>query len=159
MSPKPMKRAVFFLTIIFFSNLAGMYYNMYLTWWFDMIHHFMGGFFVAMLMVYYLSDMVTRDKPPEASLAKGGRQVPKIKSYLVIVGAVTFIGVVWEFAEYLASQTLIEPLYKYFQIKAYFIGELDDTINDLLMDILGALSWLLGSRFQTIIKLRTSKMR
>ena len=58
----------------------------------------------------------------------------------------SFIGVVWEFAEYLASQTLIEPIYNSFSIRAYFIGDLDDTINDLLMDILGALSFMFIKR-------------
>ena len=54
----------------------------------------------------------------------------------------SFIGVVWEFAEYLASLTLIESFYNNFGVKTSFIGDLDDTINDLLMDIVGALAWL-----------------
>ena len=82
---------------------------------------------MAMLMVHYL---------------KIG-EVPAIKKYLIIVGAVSFIGIVWEFAEYLANQTLIEPLYNNFGFRAYFIGDLDDTINDLLTDVVGALTWLL----------------
>ena len=122
-----MKRAIIFLIIIFFSNLVGMYFGMYSTWWFDMSLHFLGGFFMAMLMVHYL---------------KIG-EVPAIKKYLIIVGAVSFIGIVWEFAEYLANQTLIEPLYNNFGFRAYFIGDLDDTINDLLTDVVGALTWLL----------------
>lgn len=89
--------------------------------------HLLGGFFVAMLMIHYLADV----KAPS-----------KLKNRLVIVGAVSFIGIVWEFAEYLASQTLIEPIYKYFKIRAYFIGDLDDTINDLLMDVVGALAFI-----------------
>lgn len=92
-----------------------------------MVHHFLGGFFVAMLMTHYLADV----KIPS-----------KLKHYLIVVGAVSFIGVVWEFAEYLAAQTLIEPLYSNFGFRAYFIGDLDDTINDLLMDVLGALTFL-----------------
>lgn len=87
--------------------------------------HFLGGFFMAAFMWQYLGDSLPKDK---------------LKNVLVMVGVVSFIGVVWEFAEYIANQTLIEPLYKYFQIKAYFMGDLGDTMNDLLMDILGALS-------------------
>lgn len=124
---KTMKRAIYILTIILFSNLVGMYFGMYSYWWFDMVHHFLGGFFVAMLMWHYLKDSLPQNN---------------LKKTLVIVSTVTFIGVVWEFTEYIAGQTLIEPMYKYFQIKAYFIGNLDDTINDLLMDILGATAWL-----------------
>ena len=124
-----MKRAIIFLTAIFSMNIAGMYFRFYEYWWFDMLAlHFLGGFFMAMLMFYYLADV----KPPS-----------KLKSYLVIVGAVSFIGVVWEFAEYLANQTLIEPIYEHFKVRAYFIGDLDDTINDLLMDVVGAITFLL----------------
>ncbi len=95
--------------------------------------HFLGGFFVAMLMISYLADAKTSSK---------------LKNYLIIVGAVSFIGVVWEFSEYLANQILTEPIYNNFGIRTYFIGDLGDTMNDLLMDILGAFSWLLGSRFR-----------
>ena len=128
-----MKKAILILAIIFISNLVGLYFGMYSVWWFDMIHHFLGGFFVAMLMWHYLSD------GPNSIFHT---PYPKLKQYLILVGAVSFIGVVWEFTEYLASQTLIEPMYKYLHIRAYFIGDLDDTINDLLMDILGALSFM-----------------
>lgn len=125
-----MKRALIFLIIIFISNLVGMYYGMYVTWWFDMLHHFLGGFFMAMLMVHYLG-LRTKDLG-----------LSPLKTTLVVVGAVSFVGIVWEFAEYLASQTLIEPIYNSFAIRAYFIGDLDDTMNDLLMDVVGALAWL-----------------
>ena len=99
-----------------------------------MIHHFLGGFFVAMLMVHYLKIKELRISNFELGL---------LKKVLITVGAVSFIGVVWEFAEYLSAQMLIEPLYNNFGIRAYFVGDLDDTINDLLMDILGALTFLL----------------
>ena len=122
-----MQKALIFLIIIFTANLFGMYYNLYWNWWFDMSLHFLGGFFVAMFMVYYLADVKTPSK---------------LKRYLVVIGAVSLIGVVWEFSEYLANQMLLEPLYNNFGFRAYFIGDLDDTINDLLMDILGAISFL-----------------
>lgn len=91
-----------------------------------MLHHFLGGFFIAMLMFHYLKDI---------------RSQSVIKNYLIITGAVIFIGVIWEFAEYLANQILIEPIYDKFGIRTYFVGDLDDTMNDLLMDILGAFSF------------------
>ncbi len=62
----------------------------------------------------------------------------KLKNTLIIVSTVAFIGVIWEFSEYIASLTLINPIYNHFHVRAYFIGDLDDTINDLLMDTLGA---------------------
>ena len=79
---------------------------------------------MAMLLATYLKDHLFSNS--------------KLKNTLIILGVVTFIGITWEFAEYLASQLLIEPIYRNFGIRAYFIGDLSDTINDLLMDILGA---------------------
>ena len=65
-----------------------------------------------------------------------------IKNILIVVGATLFVGVIWEFAEFIANQVLIGPLYKQFGIRAYFMGDLQDTINDLLMDMLGALTFM-----------------
>jgi hypothetical protein len=120
-----MKKAFWILFILLMSNVASMYYGWYLNyWWFDIVQHLLGGFFVAMFMAFYLEDrLVAGDW---------------IKNLLIIVGVTVFIGVVWEFAEYIANQTLIEPTYKWFGIRAYFIGDLNDTILDLAVDILGA---------------------
>ncbi len=134
MKNKEMKRTLIFLTIIFLTNFVGMYYGFYSVWWFDMSLHFFGGLFMAMLMAHYLGDIL--------ELRIANYELTTLKKYLIIVGAVSFIGIVWEFAEYLSSQTLIEPLYNNFGIRAYFIGDLDDTINDLLMDVVGTFAWL-----------------
>lgn len=136
-----MKIAIVLLTIIFISNLIGLYFGMYSIWWFDMVHHFLGGFFVAMLMWHYLKITEFRIRQLADNF-----ELNTLKKYLILVGAVSFIGVVWEFAEYLAAQILVEPLYSNFGFRAYFIGDLDDTINDLLMDVLGAFSWLAVSK-------------
>lgn len=118
-----MKKVFLILVLIFATNVIGMFFRLYNLWWFDMSLHFSGGFFMAMFMSLYLADI----------------EVPsKLKHYLIIAGVVSLVGVIWEFGEYLAGQTLIEPLYNNFGFRAYFIGDLDDTINDLLMDILGA---------------------
>ncbi len=122
-----MKKAFIALVIIFLINIASFYYGWYLKFfWFDMMLHFLGGFFVAMFMAYYLKDHL-RER--------------KLKNLLVLVSVTAFVGVVWEFAEYIASQTLIDPVYNSFKIHVYFIGDLDDTINDLAMDIVGALAF------------------
>lgn len=82
---------------------------------------------MAMLMSHYLADVKTPSK---------------LKSYLLVAGAVIFVGVIWEFYEYVASQILIQPIYDNLGVRAYFIGDLDDTMNDLLMDIIGALAFV-----------------
>lgn len=81
---------------------------------------------MAMLMYYYLKDHLK-----EGSF---------LKNTLIIVGATVFIGVVWEFSEYIANKILIEPMYKYLGVKGYFMGDLEDTVTDLLMDISGAIT-------------------
>ena len=84
---------------------------------------------MAMFMAYYLKDRLA----PEVN----------IKNILIVVGATLFVGVVWEFAEFIANQVLIEPFYRWFGIRTYFMGDLKDTINDLLMDTLGSLTFTL----------------
>lgn len=121
-----MRLAIIFLITIFVINGFGMYYDWYEFFWFDLVLHFLGGFFVALLMVEYL-------KPHFLPSSK-------ITNILILVGATAFIGVVWEFAEYIAHIALREPLHASFGISTYFIGDLDDTIEDLLMDILGAMT-------------------
>ena len=122
-----MKKAFFFLILLFGVNIPSLYYGWYLKFnWVDVILHFLGGFFVAMFMADYLKD----------------RFIPRewIKNTLIIAGATIFIGVVWEFAEFIANQTLAKLLYRWFSIMGYFMGDLNDTVLDLLMDIIGSLT-------------------
>ena len=119
-----MKKAIIALAIIFLINIFSFNYDWYLKFfWFDMTLHLLGGFFVAMFMAYYLKNNLGESK---------------LKNLLILIGVTVFVGVVWEFAEYIASQTLIEPIYNHFKVHAYFIGDLNDTINDLVMDVFGA---------------------
>ena len=102
-----------------------MYYQLYLNYsWFDQILHFSGGFFIAMFFSIYLKDHLFENS--------------KLKNTLIILGVASFIGVTWEFAEYIANLVLSPVIYNAFAIRTYFMGDLNDTVNDLLMDILGA---------------------
>jgi len=85
---------------------------------------------VAMLFSIYLKDHLFDNS--------------KLKNTLIILGVVSFVGVTWEFAEYIANTILSPLIYNLFAVKTYFMGDLNDTVNDLLMDILGAglFSWL-----------------
>lgn len=124
-----MKKAVTALAVIFIVNIPGLYYGWYLRWdWFDITLHYLGSFFVAMFMTAYLKDRLI--------------QRINIKNVLIVTSATIFVGVIWEFSEYIANQTLIEPFYRWFGVRAYFMGDLRDTINDLLMDTLGALTFI-----------------
>lgn len=69
----------------------------------------------------------------------------RIKNTLIILGVVSFIGITWEFAEYIANVVLSPIIFNAFAIKTYFMGDLNDTVSDLLMDILGAGAFSLHS--------------
>jgi hypothetical protein len=126
-----MKKAFIALVILFLSNIPSMYYSWYKIFnWVDIVQHFLGGFFVAMFFYYYLYDRL--------------REKEFLKNSIIVVGSTILVGVLWEFAEFVANKTLIEPTYKYFKIRAYFMGNLTDTMGDLLMDITGALSYFVG---------------
>ena len=120
-----MRRTIFFLILIFVIDIIGLYYQWYLSYsWFDQVLHFSGGFFVARLFSVYLKNHLTDGA--------------KLKNTLIILGTASFIGITWEFVEYIANIILSPIIYNHFSVKTYFMGDLNDTINDLLMDILGA---------------------
>ncbi len=64
----------------------------------------------------------------------------RLQNILILVGSVMLIGVVWEFAEYLGNQLLTEPVYASFGVKIEFMGNMADTVTDLLMDMFGGLT-------------------
>lgn len=108
-------------------NVPSLYFGWYLTMgWVDTVQHFLGGLLVAMFMAGYFRDHFL----PKSNL----------NNALLVIGASIFVGVFWEFAEYIANQTLIEPFQKWFGIKAYFMGDLNDTVVDLMMDTMGAIT-------------------
>lgn len=114
----------------------GLGFKFYRFFYFDMSLHFAGGFFAAMFISYYLKDFLKRATP----------RPDKLKTLLVISGAVLFIGVFWEFAEYLATRFLGDFLAQRYDIVCC-MGNLDDTMNDLAMDILGAITFSLALLF------------
>src|SRR3989338_6979065 len=122
-----MRLAIIALIIILAINLiGGLYYNLYKFPWFDATLHFSGGVFVALLFSQYL-------KPHF-------RPNSKMANMLIIVGATMLIGVVWEFTEYTADHIIKPPLRAAYGPKVpNFMGDLDDTISDLLLDTLGAM--------------------
>lgn len=112
------------LVTIFCINLPSMYYGWYLKWpWFDTALHFFGGLFVAMFLWNYFKKY-------------SGTNI--FANLVFVTGITALVGIFWEFTEYAANQTLVDPFYRWFQIRAYFIGDLRDTLIDLGMDSLGA---------------------
>ena len=120
-----MKKSFILLIILFLINLPSLYYSWYIQFsWVDTVQHFLGGFLVAMFMSYYLKDHLL--------------ERAFLKNMLIVIGVTTFVGVAWEFSEYIANLAISPILYDHYGVRTYFMGDLDDTMNDLLMDILGA---------------------
>ena len=121
---KETKIALIALPIIFLSNLiigvifgVGLRHN-----FFNTVHHYLGGVFVALFFYGYLYEIVSANN------------IPFIKKWLIIVSATLFVGVVWEFAEYIGS---------YYDFDYLGIGDLEDTLLDLVVDSFGAVTLLL----------------
>lgn len=59
----------------------------------------------------------------------------KFKNTVILIGVAVLIGTLWEFAEFAAGR--IFTVYTLSGERIYFIGDLVDTLGDLLMDIIG----------------------
>ena len=119
------KLSIVCLALVFLSCVPSLYYDLYLKYpWFDVVQHLSGAFFVAMFMTVYLEENI-----------RGGS---RMKNLIVITGATILMGVLWEFSEYIANQTLIDYFYEKFRLRVYFMGDLNDTVKDLVMDVSGA---------------------
>lgn len=130
-----MKTAILFLILVFTANILLMATNIdyiFRSFNVDPILHFFGGFFVTMFFADYLKH-----------LNPGNPGSPKLKKLLILVSVTVFIGVVWEFSEYLATNLFGNYLYNKYRIICC-MGNLDDTIRDLLMDTLGAITLILA---------------
>ena len=87
-----MRTAILFLILIFLIDMVfGLGFRFYRILYFDMILHFLGGFFVAMFFYDYLKEYMN---PVRGS---------KIKKLLIITGTTVFIGLIWEFSEHIAT--------------------------------------------------------
>lgn len=129
------KFACWALAALFVSNLCLVLKNLGGIMAVSMTYHFLGGFFAAMLLAsFYNSEFSKLSQPTR---------------FLVVVAMALAVGAFWEMAEYLASQILTEPIYQAYQYHLYFIGDLADTIQDLLMDTLGAIAFVFLARFKS----------
>lgn len=126
-----MRLAILFLILVFLIDMLGFYLGAARPEFYDTALHFFGGFFVAMFFVHYFKH-----------LTPGNPGTPGLKKVFVIVSAVIFVGVMWEITEYIATILFGGYLYETYRIICC-MGSLDDTISDLTMDILGAISFSL----------------
>ena len=104
-----------FLIFILVNFAFALYFRLYyLFWWLDITHHFLGGFWLAFLLNFYLK--------------KTGFTVFNFQLLLLLfLGFVALVGVLWEFFEFGLNRYIVH---------IGFINY-EDTLLDLFFDLLG----------------------
>ena len=110
--------------VIILNFVLGFEFNFYRFDWFDTSLHFLGGLGVYFIVAQYFR--------------KDFADLSWIKRTIALVGTSVLVGVIWEFAEY--STTVIPAVLPLPWDGLSFIGDLPDTLADLSLDILGALT-------------------
>jgi hypothetical protein len=118
------------LILIFILNTAAFNWSLYWRWWwFDVIMHTLGGFWVGLSFLWVIHSFIT------AELLTTPRSLVVFISFTL--SAAMAIGFAWELYEHLAdtllAQSLNSPHFRVFQISA------DDTAGDLAADAVGGL--------------------
>ncbi|PIR38594.1 MAG: hypothetical protein COV34_00765 [Candidatus Zambryskibacteria bacterium CG10_big_fil_rev_8_21_14_0_10_42_12] len=89
-------------------------YSLYWSiWWYDIVMHFLGGLWIALIALWFYKSFAGED-------AESGR------GYLVALSTTVVVGILWEVMEILAGLTLTQANYEV------------DTVVDLIMDVIGA---------------------
>lgn len=110
------------ILVLFVGVFAGEHYALYRHIpHFDKALHFLGGLAVGWMAMAFLQDDI--------------KHLAGWKQLLIITAITAFVGLVWEFAEYLANglQDTHPLIYRY-----YHGGDLHDTLIDLFADIVGS---------------------
>lgn len=84
------------------------------VWWFDIVMHFLGGLWIALIALWFYKAFAGED-------AESG------KGYFVALVTVVVVGILWEVMEIWAGLTWTHGDYKI------------DTVIDLIMDVVGAI--------------------
>jgi hypothetical protein len=118
------------LILIFILNGLAQYFNWYyIFWWFDILLHFLGGYFIALLFISLCRHPIIEKYTSNWS-----------KSFWIIstIGMVAGIGLLWEFFEW--------GLQFVFSISN--LATISDSLSDLVFDTLGGLVFLFREYFK-----------
>lgn len=123
------KTTLLILITLFISAYVAVYYGLGdRFWWLDVVQHFLGGFFIAILVAeQYKSHLEKMAKPIRL---------------LFLVASAALVGLLWEFYEY-----LVWAFFDRFHDWDVFglarkLPDYFDTMGDLTMDLLGAIACL-----------------
>lgn len=103
------------LFILIVNFFATKFYWYSAIWYFDMIMHFLGGFWVGLVVLYFFI-------PKEISL----------RLILTILFWVFFVGIGWEMFEVLVDKVITQNS-----------SNILDTVSDIFFDLVGGLSAIL----------------
>lgn len=113
------------LIIMFIAIFPTEWFNLYDVRYFDKLMHLSGGIISAWFFSMFLRK--------ELGVSS------KFRAVFIIVSITGLTGVLWEFAEYVSSAYVsqIAPAIAQYM----FIGDLADTLGDILIDLTGGLSF------------------
>lgn len=115
-SKKLFPRLAYLVIGIFVLNfLANKFHWYYSIWWFDMPMHFLGGFWLGMVFVWFW-------------WGRKGLLLLNIQNILKAIAWILLIGIAWEFFEYYFINYVAQNSF-----------DLLDTLSDLFFDIFGGL--------------------
>jgi hypothetical protein len=111
-SQKLLIRSAILIFLIFLLNYLAMEFHWYSSmWYFDMIMHFLGGFWLGLLSIYLF---LLEDS--------------SFKSILKIFFIVLLVGIGWEIFEILINQLMVQDPFNTL-----------DTMSDIFFDLAGGL--------------------
>ncbi|OGD68506.1 hypothetical protein A2811_02795 [Candidatus Campbellbacteria bacterium RIFCSPHIGHO2_01_FULL_34_10] len=126
-----------FILILFIASLnelAVNYYFYWRIWWFDIMMHFLGGLWVGLSALWFYYSSGFSKKGGKSIFTKEGT-VNKRKMFFISLFSGILIGLGWEIFEFI--------------IEVDFSNNyIDDTLLDLLMDMIGAImAFVVVSKF------------
>lgn len=122
------KALIFGLVVILGLNSLFLYFHLYPSIsWLDSLLHFLGGLWVAAFGAYFMFKKWHESDEP------------KFFKFVLMLSFVSFIGVLWEFAEVLFLNEFMARIFSLEQTGA----SLFDTLGDLAFDLAGASSFAL----------------
>jgi len=106
---KLLKWIVCLMFLMFLANQVALkFYWYYSIWWFDILMHFSGGFWVGLFFLYVFYDKYSA-----------------LKKFLFVISCVLLIGILWEFFEFFMNLISTE------------VFSLSDTALDVFFDLFG----------------------
>lgn len=116
------------LCLLFFAFFVAHWLHLFERWvYFDKSMHFTAGLALAFFFARLFDQELA--------------QISIIKSIIVLTGLVCLVGVMWEFIEFISNT--FSPTYAPLLFNYLHIGDLADTLCDIVADILGCLSFIL----------------